>query len=118
MNENWELYLNKEALITHGFEHLHIPTPDYTGSPSIEDITTGVNFIKDRVDRQETCYVHCKAGKGRSVLLVLCYLIQFRSMDEQHAFEFVREKRPQINLSQPQWAALQEFGLCLKQNDN
>lgn len=30
--------------------------------------------------RNESVYVHCKAGKGRSTTIVLCYLVMFRGM--------------------------------------
>ena len=42
-------------------------------------------------------YVHCKAGRGRSTTLVLCYLIKYCGQVPEQAYMFVREKRPQVD---------------------
>ena len=52
--------------------------------------------------------MHCKAGRGRSTTLVLCYLIRQMRMSPDEAFEFVRTKRPQVCLAEGQWAAVRE----------
>ncbi len=31
--------------------------------------------VTDHAQRRETTYVHCKAGRGRSTTVVLCYLV-------------------------------------------
>ena len=43
--------------------------------------------------------MHCKAGRGRSTSLVLCYLIKHHRMAPPAALEFVRSKRQQVRLS-------------------
>ena len=43
-------------------------------------------------------YVHCKAGKGRSSSLVLCYLISKYGYTVDEALVFLRTKRKQIDL--------------------
>lgn len=40
-------------------------------------------------------YVHCKAGRGRSTTLVVCYLIKYFGHSPEEAYTFVRERRPQ-----------------------
>lgn len=80
-------------------EHLVIPTRDYLFAPSIADIIQAVNFIHsesclcslfiysfllliiyllllqtENALLGKTTYVHCKAGRGRSTVVVLCYL--------------------------------------------
>ncbi len=57
--------------------------------------------------------MHCKAGRGRSTTLVLCYLIRQMRMSPDEAFEFVRTKRPQVCLAEGQWAAVREVRLLL-----
>ena len=68
-----ELYRRK------GIEQLHLPTLDFF-APSIEDCRRGVAFIRERSAKNETVYVHCKAGKGRSTTVVLCYLVKHCGM--------------------------------------
>ncbi len=52
--------------------------------------------------------MHCKAGRGRSTTLVLCYLVAQMHMAPADAYAFVRAKRPQICLAEGQWAAVRE----------
>lgn len=51
---------------------------------------------------KRVCYVHCKAGKGRSWLTVMCYLTTRMSMSVEEADAFVRCRRPQVNPSATQ----------------
>ena len=44
--------------------------------------------------------MHCKAGRGRSTTVVLCYLIKHKGMAPLEALAMVRGKRPQIHLAQ------------------
>ncbi len=56
----------------------------------------------------EQVYVHCKAGRGRSTTLVICYLVSRMHMAPEDAYAFVRAKRPQVCLADAQWAAVRE----------
>lgn len=56
----------------------------------------------------EVTYVHCKAGRGRSTTLVICYLIREMRMCPQEAYAFVRQKRPQVCLADGQWNAVRQ----------
>ncbi|GMH04000.1 hypothetical protein Nepgr_005839 [Nepenthes gracilis] len=38
----------------------------------------------------KTTYVHCKAGRGRSTTVVLCYLVEHKHMTPNAAYEYVR----------------------------
>ena len=58
-----------------GLTQLHLPTIDFT-APSYEHVTRGVAFIREHAARGEKVYVHCKAGRGRSATLVLCWLME------------------------------------------
>ena len=50
----------------------------------------------EHAGRGELTYVHCKAGRGRSTTLVLCYLIKQAGMTPEEAFAYVRSRRPQV----------------------
>uniref|UniRef100_A0A0D3EBU2 Tyrosine specific protein phosphatases domain-containing protein n=1 Tax=Brassica oleracea var. oleracea TaxID=109376 RepID=A0A0D3EBU2_BRAOL len=90
-------------------DHLVIPTRDYLFAPSIEDITRAVNFIHKNALLGKTTYVHCKAGRGRSTTVVLCYLIEHKSMTVAAAFEHVRSIRPRVLLHPSQRKIVEEF---------
>lgn len=59
-----------------GINHLHLPTADFNNAPDPEKLNEGVRFIKQFDNLDTSCYVHCKAGRGRSATLVACYLIE------------------------------------------
>ncbi|CAK9152786.1 unnamed protein product [Ilex paraguariensis] len=54
-------------------------------------------------------YVHCKAGRGRSTTIVLCYLVVYKQMTPAAALEYVRSIRPRVLLAPSQWKAVLEF---------
>ncbi|XP_056856923.1 phosphatidylglycerophosphate phosphatase PTPMT2-like [Raphanus sativus] len=84
-------------------EHLVIPTRDYLFAPSIADITRAVDFIHKNAFLGKTTYVHCKTT------IVLCYLIEHKSMTVAAAFEHVRSIRPQVLLHPSQRKVVEKF---------
>src|SRR5260221_707583 len=76
-------------------EQLHLPTIDFT-IPSYEDLVRGAAFIRAHAERGERVYVHCKAGRGRSATLVLCWLIERHGIEPEEAQRRLRAIRPKI----------------------
>jgi protein-tyrosine phosphatase len=73
--EDWAAY---------GIVHKEMPVVDVT-SPAPERIKSAVAFIQEQIDQGRRVYVHCKAGIGRSAVIVICYLLKsghFLSADE------------------------------------
>lgn len=69
-----------------------------------------VEFVHEQVDvKQNTTYVHCKAGRGRSTVVVVAFLIQYRNMTLEAAFDLVKTKRPHVSLHPKQRRILLEF---------
>ncbi|KAL3671979.1 hypothetical protein V7S43_002644 [Phytophthora oleae] len=78
--------------------------------PTLATIERCVEFIYEQVDvQQHTTYVHCKAGRGRSTVVVVAFLIQYRNMTLEEAFKFVKAKRPHVSLHPKQRQILHEF---------
>ncbi|ESQ42756.1 hypothetical protein EUTSA_v10014536mg [Eutrema salsugineum] len=109
LNEPYETLVPSSLYNAHGMEHLVIPTRDYLFAPSIADITQAVNFIHKNALLGKSTYVHCKAGRGRSTTVVLCYLIEHKSMTVAAAFEHVRSIRPRVLLHPSQRRVVEEF---------
>ena len=61
-----------------------------------ESVDQAVHFISDSIERGETVYVHCKAGRGRSATVVLCWLMQAKGLTPDEAQAYVQAKRPQV----------------------
>lgn len=86
-----------------------IHTPDFD-PVGIEQIKAGVAFIKEQIDAGKHVYVDCKAGRGRSATILICYLIQYTTYKSfQAAFDLVKEKRPRINLNSRQKQAVLDY---------
>ncbi|KAG9452214.1 hypothetical protein H6P81_005118 [Aristolochia fimbriata] len=109
LNEPYETLVPTSLYHAHGIDHLVIPTRDYLFAPSFGDICRAVDFIHKIASRGNRTYVHCKAGRGRSTTVVLCYLVRHRQMTPQAAFDHVRSRRPRVLLAASQWQAVQEF---------
>jgi len=76
---------------------------------TFKEIDTAVKFLKDEIEKNTIVYVHCKAGKGRSVTAVCCYLIAEKKFKADKAIEYVRDRRCNINLSKHQIAQIYNY---------
>lgn len=90
------------------------------GPLKVQDIVDGVNFLETCVDRikqsrsNKKIYVHCKAGHGRSVTIVVAYLIKRHNMSARDAYNHVKKIRHTVNLNKYQFDSL--AGFCEKMN--
>ncbi|MCL7047650.1 hypothetical protein MKW94_012585, partial [Papaver nudicaule] len=109
LNEPYETLVPSSLYHDHDIDHLVIPTRDYLFAPSHEDLCQAVDFIHNNVSSGKKTYVHCKAGRGRSTTVVLCYLVQTKQMTPVAAFEYVRSIRHRVLLASSQWQAVQDF---------
>lgn len=109
LNEPYETLVPTSLYLAHEIDHLVIPTRDYLFAPSFVDISRAVDFIHRNTCCGKTTYVHCKAGRGRSTTIVLCYLIEHKCMTPRAALEYVRSRRPRVLLAPSQWKAVQEY---------
>lgn len=93
---------NKAAM-----EQLYLPTVDFT-APSLEHIEQGVKFIEKHAQAGNLVYVHCKAGRGRSATVVICWLIA-QGMTPEQAQEYLVQKRSHVNRSVYLRSVVREF---------
>lgn len=85
-------------------------TTDDFSPPTLETLQRCVKFVHEQVDEQQhTTYVHCKAGRGRSTVVVVAFLIEYRGMSLDEACAFVKSKRPHVNLLPKQKRILRDF---------
>ncbi|KAL6641462.1 hypothetical protein ACP70R_019643 [Stipagrostis hirtigluma subsp. patula] len=109
LNESYERLVPQSLYEAHGIENLVLPTRDYLYAPSFENLCQAADFIHRNASCGKLTYVHCKAGRGRSTTVVLCYLVQYKQMTPAEAYEHVRLHRPRVLLASAQWKAVQEF---------
>ena len=91
----------KDLYAENHIEQLWLPTVDFN-PPSLDDVRRGVDFIQRHIEKGQTVYVHCKAGRARSATVVMCFLIAHRKMSIDQAHRFLLEKRPHISRSLPE----------------
>ncbi|KAI3501049.1 hypothetical protein L1887_28906 [Cichorium endivia] len=109
LNEPYETLVPTSLYKAHGIDHLVLPTRDYLFAPSIDDISEAVNFIHGKTVAKQGTYVHCKAGRGRSTTIVICYLVEHRHMSPAAAYAYVRSIRPRVLLASAQRQAVEEY---------
>ncbi|XP_073278455.1 phosphatidylglycerophosphate phosphatase PTPMT2-like [Primulina huaijiensis] len=115
LNEPYETLVPTSLYHDYNIEHLVIPTRDYLFAPVYGDICQAVEFIHKNTLCGKTTYVHCKAGRGRSTTIVLCYLVKHEKMTPDAAFLYVRSIRPRVLLASSQWQAVQDYYIRLKE---
>lgn len=109
LNEPYETLVSTTLYHAHSIDHLVIPTRDYCFAPSLGDICRAVDFIHENALSRKTTYVHCKAGRGRSTTVVICYLVHHKQMTPDAAYDYVRSIRPRVLLASAQWQAVLEY---------
>lgn len=79
-----------------GIAQVVAPTIDFD-APTLPETLRCVAFIRERVERRETVFVHCKAGRGRSVCVALAYLVLHEGLSPKEADTALRRTRPHIS---------------------
>ncbi len=74
---------------------LDVPMTDFV-HPTIEQIVPAVDFLDQCLSEGRNVYVHCRAGKGRSATVVMCWLVSRAGMTPMQAQKYLQAKRPQI----------------------
>ena len=78
-----------------GLMQLHLPTLDYH-CPSVADLRGGIAFIQETIASDGRVFIHCKAGRGRSAIMAICYLMATRHCSAAEAELIVRRARGHI----------------------
>ena len=86
----------KTAYERHGLDQLWLPTVDFT-PPTLLDIQRAIDFIDKHHKAGGKVYVHCKAGRGRSATVVVCWLMHRHGFTPEQAAATLANERPHIN---------------------
>lgn len=69
-----------------------------------------VEFIEEQTKSGKKVYVHCKAGRGRSVSVAMAHLLKSKAYANfLDAYKFFKGVRPQISLNSRQQATIQQY---------
>lgn len=86
-----------------------IEMQDFTGNANLADIKAEADAIHKARQNGGSAYVHCKAGRGRSFLVVFCYLMLHEKMDANEALKVIYDNRSQVSPSARQFKTIEEF---------
>merc|ERR1711964_316419 len=90
----------------YGIERHIVNVCDFTGAPSVEEIDNCIDFIMNSPGK---VYIHCKAGRCRSALIVVALLIKERGLTPREAFNEVKKARHHVVFHAPQWQRVREY---------
>lgn len=93
-------------------DYVHIPVADET-AVSIPQLQEGVHAIEQFIRDNKKVYVHCASGVGRSVMVVIAYLMT-QGVTYKSAYATVKSVRPFIYLFPAQRSRLLEFEASLQ----
>ena len=91
-----------------GIDYRRLSCPDMHPM-SMEELEESILWLNEQVEAGRTVYVHCKAGRGRSAMIVLAYLIVFQKMNLQDAIAYLSSIRSVVRFRPSQLERLEEF---------
>ncbi|CAG9464291.1 unnamed protein product [Pedinophyceae sp. YPF-701] len=106
--EDAEVMVDSKQIEAGGFRQMHMPIVDMH-SPAQDELVEAVRFLQSFAERGERALVHCRAGKGRSATVAVCYVAAQYEMDAAQALRHVKHCRPQVSLTPPQKKAVAQF---------
>ena len=112
LNEDHELknfYAKPEDFEAHGISVYRLVICDFVGAPQVEDIDQAVNHIKKVVNAGKMIYIHCKAGRSRSSLILAAYLMREQTMTAEQAYAFLKSKRRHVDFHAMHWEVLGKY---------
>uniref|UniRef100_A0A914E984 Uncharacterized protein n=1 Tax=Acrobeloides nanus TaxID=290746 RepID=A0A914E984_9BILA len=87
----------------------YLPTMDLSGQIERPKVHKAINFIDEVAGEGKSVYIHCKAGRTRSVTIAASYLMHKYDYFPNVAWELVKKLRPQARIYSPQWRMLNEY---------
>ncbi|EPY31867.1 dual specificity phosphatase [Strigomonas culicis] len=104
--DSWRRFVNPEIV------YAHLPMTDTTANIPFYKVAMAVQDMHACINaRKQVVYVHCKAGKGRSWMVTMCYLVTYGGMSYKRASELLRSKRGQVSPSSSQEKFVSDFPL-------
>jgi len=98
---------NNSDYKAYGIEQYQINVCDFTGAPSCQQIEDAIKFI---LESKGKVYVHCKAGRCRSAVIVVCLLLKLnKNLNPNTAFNIIRNRRSHIIFHEVQWRRVNEY---------
>lgn len=117
-NEDWELegygFLGLKPVTTAFWQsqdvnHFVVDFADFGANIPVSDVKAAVEVMIKSVEEGGSVYVHCKAGRGRSLVIVMCFLMEHLKLNPEAAFELLITQRPHVSPSISQFKLIEEY---------
>ena len=81
------------------FSHeLKLSLIDSSGSDITKILPDALHYIHQELSKKHKILVHCLGGCNRSPIIVIAYLIIYKSMSMEDAIKLVKDKKPSIRI--------------------
>ena len=87
--------VNNDFLARRNFQEIHIPMTDFA-RPTASQVMEAVQAVDAAVESGQSVLLHCKAGKGRSATVALCWLVLKKGLSPDAAEKIISAARPQV----------------------
>lgn len=92
--------------------YLWLPTKD-NFAPTFSQLEVGVRALEGLIRHNKKVFIHCENGHGRSPTLVAAYFLA-QGWTLENTLKLLKEKRPEIHLTDYQLRALEEWKEWIK----
>lgn len=83
-----------------GIKHIFLYMEDFDNDVSINGAINTLRNMWHCIQNEKNVYVHCKAGRARSGMLVACLLAHYKQLDLLEAITTIVEKRMQVDIGE------------------
>jgi atypical dual specificity phosphatase len=102
--------------LNNNIQFMQIKVPDSYGV-SLDDIKKCISYLCENIKNNKKCYIHCKAGRGRSASIVLCYLLHniyetegiITKDDVQKTYEHLTNIRNEVGINNTQFEPIYAY---------
>ena len=108
-----EVPLPSKWLANKAIDYFHLKVEDY-GAPSLPEMDTTVNYVKEHINDGKPVMVHCAAGKGRTGTILAAYFLKNFNLTAEQAIKKIRDLRPGSIQSLTQEKAIEMYEEYLK----
>tara|TARA_B100000963_G_C22515240_1_gene620325 strand:- start:343 stop:957 length:615 start_codon:yes stop_codon:yes gene_type:complete len=91
------------------FKYFKIDILDINNSSIYNFFDPFIKFVEKILEEDGKIMIHCFMGSSRSAILVVLYLIKFKSFNIEDSIEFITEKRNRVNINVTYVKELREY---------